>query len=69
MTKLITVSEYVKLPKKDRPPCSYDNKTVLTIQRDLHYPDFERYVIFCGLANNQTLRLGGKYPGELLISN
>lgn len=68
MSKLITVSEYVRLSKADRPPCSYDDKVVLTVQRDRTFQGEERYVIFCAVSDNQTLRLGAKYPGELLVS-
>lgn len=66
MSKLIVVSEYVKLPKLYRPPCIYQGKVVLTAARDIHFPNDERYVIFCALADNQTGRYGARYPGELL---
>lgn len=67
MAQLITVSEYVHLPKSQRPTCIFDNRLVVTAQRDLTFQGAERYVIFSVGFDKTVFRAGGKYPGELLV--
>lgn len=67
MLKLITVSEYLLIPKVNRPPAMYDDKLVSFIIRDRTFPPSqERYIIWCYIADGQVLRFGARPPGALL---